>query len=103
MNNRRVLIGLIAWFLGIIVLVYHHVALHAAIASQPYNNDIERMRWVWEFLPGVDWLYLAVMWLVGLVLIISGFLSGRARREAEYRQKGPRGFGVAPVQDDNRD
>lgn len=98
MNNRRIFIGLIAWFLGIIVPVYHHVALHAAIASQPSSNDIERMRWVWEFIPAIDWIYLAMMWLVGFILVISGLLAGRKRREAEYKQRGPRGFEVAPME-----
>jgi hypothetical protein len=96
-NHRRILIGLIAWFLGIIVLVYHHVALHAAIAAQPSSNDITRMRWVWEFLPWVDWLYLTVMWLVGTILIISGMLGARSPRQREWKQKGPRGFEVTPV------
>jgi hypothetical protein len=104
LNNRRILIGLIAWFLGIIVPVYHHVALHAAIAGQPFNNDITRMRWVWEFIPTIEWIYLAMMWIVGFILVGSGLLAGRKPREPEqYRQRGPRGFEVMPSSTDNAD
>lgn len=98
MNNRRIFIGLIAWFLGIIVPVYHHAALHAAIASRPFDNDIERMRWVWEFIPTIEWIYLAMMWIVGFILVISGLMQGWKRREPEYKQRGPRGFEVAPME-----
>jgi hypothetical protein len=98
LNNKRIAIGLSAWFLGIIVPVYHHTALHAAIASQPFNNDIQRMQWVWEFIPTIEWIYLAMMWLVGFILVISGLLAGRRSAEPEYRQKGPRGFEVAPME-----
>ena len=103
MNNRPILIGLIAWFLGMIVPVYHHIALHAAIAGQPSNNDILRMRWVWEFIPTIEWIYLAMMWLVGLILIISGLRAGSLPREREYRQKGPRGFEVMSSPTENLD
>jgi hypothetical protein len=103
LHNRRILIGLLAWFLGIIVPVYHHIALHAAIASQPSSNDITRMRWVWEFIPVIDWIYLGMMWLVGLILVISGLRAGSVPRQPEYRQRGPRGFEVMPSTPENLD
>jgi uncharacterized membrane protein len=103
LNNRRIFIGLIAWFLGIVVPVYHHVALHAAIAGQPFNNDILRMRWVWEFIPTIEWIYLAMMWMVGFILVISGVRAGVTPREREYRQRGPRGFEVTPSSPENVD
>ena len=103
MNNRRILIGLLAWFLGIIVPVYHHIALHAAIANQMSSNDVLRMRWVWEFIPTIEWIYLAVMWLVGAILVISGMRAGVTPREREYKQRGPRGFEVMPSSPENLD
>lgn len=77
MNDKRIAIGLAAWFLGVIVPVGHHVALHAAIAHERTNNDITRMRSVWNVLPWVDWAYLSLMVLVGAILVYSGLTAGR--------------------------
>ena len=35
------------------------------------------MRWVWDFLPWIDWVYLALMFLVGTILVYSGLTAGR--------------------------
>lgn len=75
MNDRRIALGLAAWFLGIIVPVYHHVALHAAIAHEPTNNIITRIQNVFEFLPWVDWAYLTLMAATGALLVASGILN----------------------------
>jgi hypothetical protein len=71
-NHTRIAIGLAAWFLGIIVPVYHHVALHAVVTSQSTSNIITRMQSVFRHLPWIDWVYLGAMTLVGLILVISG-------------------------------
>ncbi len=75
MNHSRIGLGLAACFLGIIVPVLHHIALHAAVAERPTNNIVTRMTNLFEYLPWVDWLYLVIMFLVGLALIISGMMS----------------------------
>ena len=75
MNHQRIGLGLASLFLGIIVPVYHHVALHAAIAGERSDNVVTRMQQVFESLPWIDWAYLAGMAGVGLVLIVSGLLA----------------------------
>jgi hypothetical protein len=97
-DHRRVAVGVLAWFLGIIVPVYHHVALHAAIAHQPSNNDINRMRSVWEYLPWVDWAYLCLMFLVGAILIGPELL-GPTRRSRKRERPTARGFEVVTKAD----
>jgi len=81
LNDKRIGIGLAAWFLGIIVPVYHYVGLHAALANEQTNNIITRIRDVFEWLPWIDWVYLALMTIAGSVLVVSGMLNrpvGRA-------------------------
>jgi hypothetical protein len=80
MNDKRIAIGLAAWFLGVIVPVGHHVALHAAIAHGRTSNDIGRMGSVWDFLPWVDWAYSSLMFLVGAILVYSGLTAGRTTK-----------------------
>ena len=75
MNHPRIGLGLAACFLGIIVPVLHHIALHAAIAERQTNNIVTRMQSVFEFLPWIDWLYLGIMLLAGVILIVSGIIA----------------------------
>ena len=100
MNEKRIAIGIVACFLGIIVPVHHHIALHAAIAHERTNNNITRMQSVWDFLPWTDWAYCALMWIVGIALLLSGFglLPSRA---APRPVATPRGFEVVNVTDPN--
>jgi hypothetical protein len=93
-NHRRIAIGLLACFLGVIVPVYHHESLHAAIAHERTNNDISRMTSVWDHLPWVDWAYLVFMWLVGAILILSGLVSGPLKRSPKRERPTARGFEV---------
>jgi hypothetical protein len=74
MNEKRIALGLAAWFLGIIVPVYHHVTLYAAMANRPSNNVIIDIQLVFNYLPWIDWLYLVLMLLVGAILIVSGMI-----------------------------
>jgi hypothetical protein len=75
LNDRRIGIGIVTWFLGIIVPVYHHTALHAAISQQSTDNIITRLQIIFEYLPWIDWIYLALMFLVGSILIVSGIVN----------------------------
>ena len=77
MNTNRIAWGIIAWFLGIIVPVMHHVLLHWPLAGQDNSVSIRviQSRQLFAALPWVDWVYLAAMALVGLVLVVSGISS----------------------------
>lgn len=94
MNEKRIAIGLAAWFLGIIVPVYHHVALHAPLAGQPTSNIATRITSVFDYLPWIDWVYLALMCAVGAVLVLSGFFASNDRHP---ERPGPRGFDVLGI------
>jgi hypothetical protein len=96
LNDKRLAVGILAWFLGIVVPVYHHVGLHAAIAHGPSSNDITRIRDVWDWLPWVDWVYLALMFVVGAILIGSELGNGPLRRSRNRARAMPaaRGFEV---------
>ena len=96
MNEKRLALGIAALFLGIIVPVYHHVALHAALAHERTNNIVTRMRTVFESLPWIDWVYLGLMWAVGLTLIASGF-GLLPKRPVQPPGAGQRGFEVVGV------
>ena len=98
MNEKRIAIGLAAWFLGIIVPVYHHVGLHAALVNDQTNNIVTRMNSVFEYLPWIDWVYLALMFGVGAVLVISGLFVPTDRSAG---RAGPRGFDVVGVSGKN--
>jgi hypothetical protein len=93
-NHQRIALGLLASFLGIIVPVYHHVSLHGAIAHERSSNDISRMTSVWDYLPWVDWAYLAFMWLVGAVLIVPELVRGMLNRSPARERPAARGFEV---------
>ena len=72
MNTARICLGIMAWFLGIIVPVMHHVLLHWPLASQQTSNYVTRSQHLFKSLPAVDWVYLGAMAVVGLVLVVSG-------------------------------
>lgn len=96
MNEKRIGLGIVACTLGALLPVYHHIALHAAIAHENTSNAITRMQSVWNYLPWVDWIFLTLMWIVGLALILSGFTKSwpSSTRSAERR-----GFEVINVTD----
>ncbi len=75
MNERRIGIGLVACFLGVMVPVCHHIVLYANMPHPPGSDNILDMRLVFESLPWIDWLYLVLMFVVGAILIISGMLN----------------------------
>jgi hypothetical protein len=75
MNTNRIAWGMLAWFLGIIVPVMHHVLLHWPLASQHTSNVVTRSQLLFESLPWIDWVYLAAMASVGLMLVVSGISS----------------------------
>mgnify|MGYP000026275048 CR=1 FL=1 len=65
------MLGLAAWFLGIIVPVLHHSILAtAALARERESaNIIHRL---FETLPFIDFIYLVAMGIVGAILIATG-------------------------------
>jgi hypothetical protein len=75
MNTKRISLGILAWFLGIIVPVMHHTLLHWPLAGLQTNNIITRSKSLFKSLPWIDWIYLAAMAIVGVMLIISGIKS----------------------------
>ena len=103
MNERRIGLGIAAWFLGIIVPIYHHIGLHAAIAHESTNNIVTRMESVFRFLPWIDWLYLALMFALGTILIVSGLVTRPpgvlANHTPQRTGAAPRGFEVISSSD----
>ena len=77
MNITRIALGMIAWFLGIIVPVMHHVLLHWPLAAHEdlVSITILRSKALFGSLPWIEWGYLAAMAVVGLILIVSGISS----------------------------
>ena len=84
MDIRKIAVGGALWFAGIIVPVLQHafLLLDAAIASRR-DTAIENFRYtsIQNFyeLPRLIWVYVAVMWVVGAILIVSGLVSGIKR------------------------
>lgn len=75
MNTTKIGLGIAAWFLGILVPVMHHALLHWPIGAVSTNNIITRSQSLFRSLPWIDWVYLAAMATVGLILVISGIKS----------------------------
>jgi len=73
MDTKRITLGIVAWTLGIIVPVMHHILLHWPLAAERTSNIITRSQSIFRHLPWIDWAYFVAMTLVGLVLIITGF------------------------------
>ena len=74
MKVKRILVGTIIWTLGILVPIMQHgiislVASRAKTHSYAYHNLIK----YFFTLPWIIWVYLIAMWLVGAILVISGF------------------------------
>ena len=71
MDLKRITLGLAAWFLGIIVPVFHHVILVIAVMrrDKESTNMIHRL---FETLPWIDFVYLLAMGIVGAILIATG-------------------------------
>jgi len=81
MDVKKILVGTIIWALGLFIPVLHHGLLSIA-ASQCTTATYKYHSLVKYFsdLPWVDGVYLVIMWLVGLVLLISGFRPKTADR-----------------------
>ena len=77
MDIRKIAVGGALWFAGIIVPVLQHgfILLDAAIASRK-DSSVDNFRYasIQNFydLPRLIWVYVAVMWIVGAILIVSG-------------------------------
>ena len=74
MDVKKIFVGAIIWSLGLFVPALHHgllsiAASHCTTATYSYHSLVRHF----SHLPWVDGVYLVVMWLVGLVLLISGF------------------------------
>ena len=74
MDVKKILTGAVIWSLGLFVPVLHHGLLSiTAIHSRSHAYDYHSLVKYFSDLPWVDGVYLVIMWLVGLVLLISGF------------------------------
>ena len=81
MDVRKILIGAIIWSLGLFVPALHHGMLAmAAIHSRNHLYNYHNLAKYFFDLPWVDGVFLVVMWLVGIVLVISGFKAKSADR-----------------------
>jgi hypothetical protein len=81
MDVKKILIGAIIWSLGLFVPALHHGLLSiAAIHSRHQAYNYHSLVKYFSDLPWVDGVYLVIMWLVGLVLLISGFRPKTADR-----------------------
>ena len=74
MDVKKIFVGAIIWSLGLFVPALHHGLLSIA-ASQSTSRTYPYHSLTKYFfdLPWVDGVFLVVMWLVGLILVISGF------------------------------
>ena len=74
MDVKKIFIGAVIWSLGLFVPALHHGMLSmAAIHSRNHLYDYHSLAKYFFDLPWVDGVFLVVMWLVGIVLLISGF------------------------------
>jgi len=81
MDVKKILTGAIIWSLGLFVPALHHGLLSmAAIHSRNHLYDYHSLARYFFDLPWVDGVFLVVMWLVGIVLVISGFKAKSADR-----------------------
>ena len=71
MNEQRIAVGAMMWYLGVLVPVIHHAVLYATTTKE----GIEPARLVavlGKSLPVFDWLYFAAMAVAGTVVLVSG-------------------------------
>jgi len=71
MDLKKIMLGLAAWFLGIIVPVLHHAILVSHVIKAE-STDIYMTVLVFKNLPWIDFVYLLAMAIVGVILIITG-------------------------------
>ena len=71
MDLKRIMLGLAAWFLGIIVPVLHHTIL-ATVALRTGKVSTRIIHRGLETLPLMDCAYLLAMATVGAILIATG-------------------------------
>ena len=68
MSNTRAALGILAWFLGILVPVAHHCVLCLSLASSETNLSVFEAQRLFGALPWVDWVYMTAMAAVGAIL-----------------------------------
>lgn len=74
MKAKRILIGTIIWSLGILLPMLQHIMLmQVAVMEEGYSYSYHNIVKYFFGLPWIVWVYLAAMWLVGTILVISGF------------------------------
>jgi len=74
MKDKRILIGTIIWSLGILLPMLQHIMLmQVAVMEEGYGYSYRSIVKYFFGLPWIVWVYLAAMWLVGTILVISGF------------------------------
>ena len=71
MDLKRIMLGLAAWFLGIIVPVSHRIIL-VTLALRSGGQSTNIIYRLWEGLLWIDFVYLLGMGIVGAILIITG-------------------------------
>ena len=71
MDLKRIMLGLAAWFLGIIVPVLHNVILVTALIKKGSGSP-EMFVYLFKTLPWIDFVYLLAMAIVGAILIATG-------------------------------
>ena len=82
MKVKTIFVGAIIWALGILVPVLHHGMLSIA-AAQCRTHTYQYQSLVRYFfgLPWIVWVYLAAMWLVGTILVITGLRGTPSQQE----------------------
>lgn len=78
MNDKRITLGILTWFLGISVPIYNHSTVFTAFSTRSVLTTVD-IRNVFESLPWINWLYLILMTAVGGLLIVSGILEARVK------------------------
>lgn len=72
MNHTRILYGAITLFLAMLIPTIYHGMIFMAAVQENYSYSFDNMVSHFSQQPWQIWLYLAVMFLTGLTLIISG-------------------------------
>jgi hypothetical protein len=72
---QRVSLGIKAIFLGMLLPVLHHLTLCFAIDYEGYGGINRFSMMMLRAVPWVYWVYLAIMLVIGIALLISGFIS----------------------------
>jgi hypothetical protein len=75
MDVKKIFVGAVIWSLGLFVPALHHGLLSIAAAHSTPVGTYNYYSLTINFfdLPWIDVVFFVVMWLVGMVLLISGF------------------------------